>query len=62
MYQIPSQVLALIAVAVFAANSAEVSQVSADDKSANRIQPYAKNPFYWQYKGEPVAAGEQRQL
>lgn len=24
----------------------------ADD--AIRIQPYAKNPFYWQYKGEPV--------
>lgn len=20
----------------------------------NRIQPYANNPFYWQYKGEPV--------
>ncbi|TVS14985.1 MAG: hypothetical protein EA424_17525 [Planctomycetaceae bacterium] len=24
----------------------------ADD--ADRIQPYAQNPFYWQYKGEPV--------
>ncbi len=24
----------------------------ADD--ANRIQPYSGNPFYWQYKGEPV--------
>ncbi len=24
----------------------------ADD--ANRIQPYAANPFYWQYKGKPV--------
>lgn len=24
----------------------------ADD--ADRIQPYAENPFYWQYKGEPV--------
>ena len=24
----------------------------ADD--AGRIRPYAKNPFYWQYKGEPV--------
>ena len=20
----------------------------------NRIRPYSKNPFYWQYKGEPV--------
>ncbi len=24
----------------------------ADD--ANRIQPYSENPFYWQYKGEPI--------
>ena len=22
--------------------------------NADRIQPYAKNPFYWQYKGAPV--------
>ncbi len=24
------------------------------NNNQNRIQPYAKNPFYWQYKGEPV--------
>ena len=23
-------------------------------KNEDRIQPYAKNPFYWQYKGAPV--------
>jgi hypothetical protein len=22
--------------------------------NADRIQPYVKNPFYWQYKGAPV--------
>jgi len=22
--------------------------------NANRIRPYAKNPYYWQYKGKPV--------
>ena len=22
--------------------------------NADRIQPYARNPFYWQYKGAPV--------
>jgi len=27
---------------------------AADDKNANRIQPYAKNPRYWQYNGQPV--------
>ena len=28
--------------------------LAADDKNADRIKPYAKNPRYWQYKGEPV--------
>jgi hypothetical protein len=28
------------------------NSVSADD--ADRIQPYPKNPTYWQYKGEPI--------
>jgi len=27
---------------------------AADDKNADRIKPYAKNPRYWQYKGKPV--------
>ncbi len=26
----------------------------ATDSDAGRIQPYADNPFYWQYQGEPV--------
>jgi hypothetical protein len=28
--------------------------LAAEDKNDDRIQPYAKNPRYWQYKGEPV--------
>ena len=35
-------------------NSAAVSQAFGDDKNADRIKPYAKNPRYWQYRGEPV--------
>ena len=27
---------------------------AADDKNADRIKPYAKNPRYWQYQGKPV--------
>jgi len=27
---------------------------AADEKNANCIQPYAKNPTYWQYKGKPI--------
>ncbi|MCP4782901.1 MAG: hypothetical protein GY903_04355 [Fuerstiella sp.] len=35
-------------------NAAGVSQLSAADRNADRIQPYAKNQRYWQYKGQPV--------
>jgi hypothetical protein len=35
-------------------NTADVSRLSAEDKNANRIQPYTKNPRYWQYEGKPV--------
>ncbi len=32
-----------------------VSGVRADEaRAADRIQPWAESPFYWQYKGEPV--------
>ena len=34
--------------------AADVSQLSVEDKNANRIKPYEKNPRYWQYKGKPV--------
>lgn len=27
---------------------------AAAEPGANRMRPYAQNPFYWQYKGEPV--------
>lgn len=39
---------ALLAMAIAFGNAA----AKADD--AIRIQPYAENPFYWQYKGKPV--------
>jgi len=28
--------------------------LAADGSEDNRIKPYAKNPYYWQYKGKPV--------
>ena len=31
-----------------------MSPTWAEDKNADRIKPYAKNPRYWQYKGKPV--------
>ncbi len=40
--------IALLAVAVLCAGK------SARADNAERIQPHAENPFYWQYKGEPV--------
>jgi len=46
-------VVQLVTVAAIA-NSAVVSHVSADDSNADRIQPYANNARYWQYKGQPV--------
>jgi len=33
---------------------AAIARASAGDTSADRIKPYANNPHYWQYKGEPV--------
>ncbi|MBL7187771.1 MAG: hypothetical protein ISS70_15730 [Phycisphaerae bacterium] len=30
------------------------SYAATGDENANRIRPYARNPRYWQYKGEPV--------
>jgi len=30
------------------------SYAATEAENANRIRPYAKNPYYWQYKGEPV--------
>jgi len=42
-----TRMLVLVAVLSWASN-----RVLADD--GDRIQPYAKNPCYWQYKGRPV--------
>ncbi len=30
------------------------TRLSADDENGGRIEPYAKNPRYWQYQGRPV--------
>ena len=30
------------------------SHAATEDENANRIRPYAKNPYYWQYKGKPL--------
>ncbi|MFC1714258.1 DUF6298 domain-containing protein [Candidatus Poribacteria bacterium] len=45
--------LQLMMVAVLL-NAYTVSQLWAQDKNADRIKPYTKNPRYWQYKGKPV--------
>jgi hypothetical protein len=47
-----SHVLLLMAAIVL--NTVGVSRLSAEDKNAGRIKPYAKNPCYWQYEGKPV--------
>lgn len=30
------------------------SETTARRKNADRIRPYEKNPWYWQYQGKPV--------
>jgi len=54
MHRFLLTLLSLLATVAVALNSTLVSQVSAEDKNVNRVQPYAKNPFYCQYKGEAV--------
>ena len=41
-------------VIVFSVFAILAGPLAAEDKNDDRIQPYAKNPRYWQYKGEPV--------
>ena len=54
MYWFSSRVLLMIAAAPFVLNMAGVSQFSVKDKNTDCIQPYVKNPCYWQYNGKPV--------
>lgn len=54
MSRFPSRVLLLVWAGALVSSSAGVSQLSAEDKNAQRIRPYAKNPHYWQYKDQPV--------
>jgi hypothetical protein len=49
-----SRGLFLIAAAVVVLITADVSLLSAENKNADHIQPYAKNPRYWQYERKPV--------
>ena len=53
MYRISYRVFLMIAV-MTVLNTAGVSRLSAEDKNADRIQPYTENPSYWQYEGKPV--------
>lgn len=48
------RILFLTVAALIASDSASVTRVSAKDRNADCIQPYVKNPRYWQYQGEPV--------
>jgi hypothetical protein len=43
-----------LVVAEIVLGASGVSQLSAQDKNADRIQPYANNSRYWQYNSEPV--------
>jgi len=54
MHRFSSRCLLLFAAAAVVLVSTSVSQCSAADKNVNRIQPYAENPYYWQYQGQPV--------
>jgi len=49
-----SRCLLLIAAAAVVLITAGVSRLSAENKNADHIQPYAKNPRYWQYERKPV--------
>ena len=53
MYRFSTRVFFVIAAAVVL-NTLAVSQLPAEDKNADRIKPYDKNPRYWQYQGQPV--------
>jgi hypothetical protein len=54
MCRFSSRCLLLFAAAAVVLDSTGVPQLSAADKNADRIQPYAGNPCYWQYEGKPV--------
>jgi hypothetical protein len=54
MRRFSARCLLLFAAAAVFLDSTSVSQLSAADKNADHIQPYAKNPRYWQYEGKPV--------
>jgi hypothetical protein len=53
MPRLPYQGKQIRAAAVLTAAMLWASSVALAD-NADRIQPYSENPFYWQYKGEPV--------
>ena len=54
MHQPDFRVLCLTLAAVLSLNPASTTHAVGDDLNASRIQPWEKNPRYWQYKGEPL--------
>ena len=54
MYWLSYRVLLMITVVTVVLSTAGVSRLSTEDKNADCIQPYTKNPRYWQYNGKPV--------
>jgi hypothetical protein len=43
-----------ISISISGCDAAENDSSAIQFNAADRIQPYPENPFYWQYKGEPV--------
>ena len=54
MCEFSSRILLLLVAATVVGSTTGVPQLAAEDKNAGRIKPYAVNPRYWQYKGQPV--------
>jgi hypothetical protein len=54
MVYLPRRVFLLFAAVAVVVGASGVAELSAGEKNADRIQPYAKNLRYWQYQGKPV--------
>ena len=54
MTSLNSMIRTSLLLTLFAATSASISAGTADTHETNRIQPWIKNPRYWQYQGRPT--------
>ena len=54
MKSIAQNMRTVIAVTVMAVGIASAGKATGAADAAERIQPWPHNPFYWQYKGQPV--------